>query len=702
MNRLPVINLVESGGADLPTQAELFVPGGRIFRDLTQLSAAGHPDVALVFGNSTAGGAYVPGMCDYAVLVDGAGQGVPRRPAAGEDGDRRGRRRRGARRRRRCTPGCPASPTTSPSTSSTRSGIGREIVAHLNWRKLGPAPRPARRAALRPRGAARHRRPPTCRCRSTRARSSPGSSTAREFDEFKPLYGTALVTGWAQHPRLPGRDPRQRTGRAVQRGGAEGQRSSSSSPTRPTRRWCSCRTPPATWSARELRAGRHHQGRRQDDQRGDQLDGAAPHDHHRRARTAPATTACAGRAYDPRFLFAWPNAKLAVMGPAQLAGVLSIVGRAVRRGARAGRSTRRPTRAMRAAIEDQIEARVAAPFFVTARLYDDGDHRPARHPHRARHRACRPCHTQRGRRAPRLRRLPDVSGCDQRDHEAARRQPRRDRPARHPHLRARSASPPSRCSPTPTPTRRYVARGRRGGPAARRRAGRHLPARRPDPRRGRGRPAPTPSTPATASCPRTPASPAPCVDAGLTFVGPPPEAIAAMGVKLEAQGAHGRRRACRCCPALTDAGDRRPTAAPIGFPVLVKASAGGGGRGMRIVRDPDELAEAVASARARGGVGVRRRHGVPRALRRATPATSRSRSSATRTATSCTCSSASARSSAATRRSSRRRRRRRSTTTLRGALGAAAVAAARGDRLRRRGHRRVRARRRRASSASSR
>src|SRR3954467_6037315 len=69
-NRLPVINLVESGGADLPTQADLFVPAGRIFHELTELSSLAIPTVALVFGNSTAGGAYVPGMCDYAVLVD--------------------------------------------------------------------------------------------------------------------------------------------------------------------------------------------------------------------------------------------------------------------------------------------------------------------------------------------------------------------------------------------------------------------------------------------------------------------------------------------------------------------------------------------------------------------------------------------------------------------------------------------------------
>lgn len=69
-NRLPVISLVESGGADLPTQKEIFIPGGAMFRNLTRLSSEGIPTIALVFGNSTAGGAYIPGMSDYVVMVD--------------------------------------------------------------------------------------------------------------------------------------------------------------------------------------------------------------------------------------------------------------------------------------------------------------------------------------------------------------------------------------------------------------------------------------------------------------------------------------------------------------------------------------------------------------------------------------------------------------------------------------------------------
>ena len=77
-----------------------------------------------------------------------------------------------------------------------------------------------------------------------------------------------------------------------------------------------------------------------------------------------------GRAYDPRFMFAWPGAKLAVMGAAQLAGVLSIVGRAS--AASTGRSfDEEADRARTAAIEAQIEAESHS-FFVTARLYDDG------------------------------------------------------------------------------------------------------------------------------------------------------------------------------------------------------------------------------------------------------------------------------------------------------------------------------------------
>src|SRR6478672_10017877 len=91
-NDLPTVSLVESGGADLPTQKEIFIPGGRLFRDLTRSSARKQPTIALVFGNSTAGGAYVPGMSDYTVFVRGGAKvflgGPPLvKMATGEESD---------------------------------------------------------------------------------------------------------------------------------------------------------------------------------------------------------------------------------------------------------------------------------------------------------------------------------------------------------------------------------------------------------------------------------------------------------------------------------------------------------------------------------------------------------------------------------------------------------------------------------------
>src|ERR1039457_4113452 len=138
-NRLPVVNLVESGGADLPTQSELFVPAGRIFHDLTELSARGVPTIALVFGNSTAGGAYVPGMCDYSVLVDGQAKvflgGPPLvKMATGEDAD--DEELGGAQMHSR------VSGLADYFATDERDAIrlGRRIVSELNWRKLGPGP----------------------------------------------------------------------------------------------------------------------------------------------------------------------------------------------------------------------------------------------------------------------------------------------------------------------------------------------------------------------------------------------------------------------------------------------------------------------------------------------------------------------------------------------------------------------------------
>ena len=136
-NRLPVISLVESGGADLPTQKEIFIPGGAMFRNLTRLSAEGIPTIALVFGNSTAGGAYIPGMSDYVVMVDGGAKvflaGPPLvKMATGEDADDESLG--GASMHARIS-GL-ADYFAVDEQDAIR--LGRQIVSRLNWRKLGP------------------------------------------------------------------------------------------------------------------------------------------------------------------------------------------------------------------------------------------------------------------------------------------------------------------------------------------------------------------------------------------------------------------------------------------------------------------------------------------------------------------------------------------------------------------------------------
>ncbi len=196
VNRLPVMNLVESGGADLPTQADLFVPAGRIFHELTELSGLAIPTVALVFGNSTAGGAYVPGMCDYSVLVAGQAKvflgGPPLvKMATGEESDDESLG--GAEMHSR------VSGLSDYFAVDEHDAIrlGRDIMARINWRKQGPPPGPAAPPAYDPDeilGIVSADVKVPFDPREILARVVDGS----DFDEYKPLYGTSLVTGWAR------------------------------------------------------------------------------------------------------------------------------------------------------------------------------------------------------------------------------------------------------------------------------------------------------------------------------------------------------------------------------------------------------------------------------------------------------------------------------------------------------------------------
>ncbi len=155
-NRMPLISLVESGGADLPTQKEVFIPGGRLFRDLTRLSAAGIPTIAVVFGNSTAGGAYIPGMSDHVVMIEKRSKvflaGPPLvKMATGEESDDESLG--GAR----CTRVSRVWPTTSRSTNRTRCASVAALCGASTTAR--PALHPGRTYANRgtTRGAARDR-----------------------------------------------------------------------------------------------------------------------------------------------------------------------------------------------------------------------------------------------------------------------------------------------------------------------------------------------------------------------------------------------------------------------------------------------------------------------------------------------------------------------------------------------------------------
>src|SRR5579864_6835069 len=367
VNRLPVVNLVESGGADLPTQADLFVPAGRIFHDLTELSALAIPTVALVFGNSTAGGAYVPGMCDYAVLVDGQAKvflgGPPLvKMATGEDAD--DEQLGGARMHSE------VSGLSDQFAVDERDclRIGRQIVADLGWRKLGPGPGRPPDEPLYDREELLGLTPADFRIpvdpREILARVVDGS----RFSEYKARYGTSLVTGWTSIHGFPVGVLANHRGVLFSEESKKATEFILLANQTDTPLVFLQNTTGYMVGARYEQGGILKDGAKMINA---VTNSAVPHLTITMASSFGAGNyGMSGRAFDPRFVFAWPGARLAVMGAAQLAGVLSIVSRA------SAQATGRPfdeeaDRARTAAIEAQIEAESHA-FFVTARLYDDG------------------------------------------------------------------------------------------------------------------------------------------------------------------------------------------------------------------------------------------------------------------------------------------------------------------------------------------
>ena len=365
-NRLPLINLTESGGADLPTQKEIFIPGGATFRDLTRLSAAGVPTISIVFGNSTAGGAYVPGLCDHVVMIRDRSKvflaGPPLvKMATGEDADDEALG--GADMHAR------VSGLADHLADDEHDAIRRcrRIVARLNWRKQGPAPladAPPRFDPEEILGLV-----PT----DLKVPFDPREVLARvvddsDFDEFKAEYGTSLVTGWARVHGYPigvlanargvlFNEESQKAAQFIQLANR------SSTPLL----FLQNTTGYMVGEAYE-RAGMVKHGSLMINA---VANSRVPHiTVNMGASYGAGNYGMCGRAFEPRFLFTWPNARSAVMGPQQLAGVVSIVGRQAA-AARGEEYDEAADAALRQAIEDQIEAESEA-LFLTGRLLDDG------------------------------------------------------------------------------------------------------------------------------------------------------------------------------------------------------------------------------------------------------------------------------------------------------------------------------------------
>jgi acyl-CoA carboxylase subunit beta len=366
INRLPLVILVESGGADLPRQADVFVPGGEQFRRLTQLSAKGIPTICVVFGSSTAGGAYLPGMSDYTVMVEGRARvflgGPPLvKMAIGEEADEEDLG--GALMHARVSGLCDY--LARDEADALR--IARSIVSHLHWTRLGPDPAGPSEPPLYPAedllGIASVDVRVPFDVREILARIVDGS----RFEEFKASYGAQLVCGWATLGGYP-------LGIVANNGilfSEEAQKGAQFI------QLCNRTDTPILFvqNITGFMVGtRYEQGGIIKD--GAKLINAVSNS------TVPHLTlmvgasygagnyAMAGRAYDPRFVFTWPNHRIAVMGPKQLAGVLSIVRRNAAEAA--GRSfDDAADNELRAATEAQIEEESTATY-ATGRLWDDG------------------------------------------------------------------------------------------------------------------------------------------------------------------------------------------------------------------------------------------------------------------------------------------------------------------------------------------
>jgi len=373
-NRLPCIYLVDSGGANLPNQDDVFPDRdhfGRIFYNQAQMSAQGIAQIAVVMGSCTAGGAYMPAMSDESIIVKNQGTiflgGPPLVKAAigevvsAEDlggGDVHTRL---------------SGVADHLAQNDTHAlAIARQSVAHLNWRKVHEHRLVEPRAPLYD-PAELHGVIPT----DTRKPYDVHEIIARivdasEFDEFKARYGTTLVTGFAHIEGMP-------VGIVANNGVLF---SESALKGAHFIELCGQRKIPLVFlqNITGFMVGRKYES-----------EGIAK--HGAKMVTAVSTVnvpkftviiggsfgagnyGMCGRAYSPRFLWMWPNARISVMGGEQAASVLATVRRDGIE-AKGGSWSADEEAAFKQPILDQFEHQ-AHPYYASARLWDDGVIDPA-------------------------------------------------------------------------------------------------------------------------------------------------------------------------------------------------------------------------------------------------------------------------------------------------------------------------------------
>ena len=336
-NKIPLVSFVESAGGDLsvsnannedqiaPTlQQSHFASTGRFFYEMTELSKMRIPVISVVFGSSTAGGAYQPGMSDYNIFIKDQSKAFLAGPplvkmATGEESDDE---TLGGAKMHSEVSGL-SDYLAEDEMDALR--ICREVVSHLNWSKKGMEPS---KISSKPEydqnellGILSEDLKSAVDIREIIARFVDGS----KFEEFKPLYGSSLVCGWAtvhgyQVGILGNNGPIYPE--SAEKGASFIQ-------------LCNKRDIPLIFlhNVTGFLVGKDFE-RQGIIKKGSQLINAVsnsmvPHiTFIVGASYGAGTYAMSGKAYNNRFTFLWPTAKIAVMGPEQMAGVMSIVRKA--------------------------------------------------------------------------------------------------------------------------------------------------------------------------------------------------------------------------------------------------------------------------------------------------------------------------------------------------------------------------------------